>query len=303
MRSFFKCFVATSPAAVLGATLAGLILAGCADTPSLNPEANLLIPIGAEPMPEVRPTPAAPAPEGVVQISAVSPMAVGAVAAPGVPILVPLVVEASPAGIMPARLPVPRLAPLQPDDVSAVGYTDNANISGSLTRDLQRELKLALAGGDVEWSVRDASGHTIPFVRTRGLGDPYRIPAHAGAPFTLVFRNLRNIPYEVVATVDGRDVLTGLVGSVQQRGYVLGPLETLEIAGYRNDRSAATVSAPFQFRLHGPLLAAEIETGAARNVGVIGVALYKLALAPPNPFPADPLLVQTVVVPVRSTMP
>jgi hypothetical protein len=122
-------------------------------------------------------------------------------------------------------------------------------------------------------------------------------PASQGARYTLRFRNLSDRSYEVIATVDGLDVLTGKPGSLRNGGYVLRPQETLNIEGFRKSQSEV---AAFRFATPGRAYAANTEAGDVRNIGVIGAALFELEqpqaprrprrdATPPQPsaFPAD----------------
>jgi hypothetical protein len=77
----------------------------------------------------------------------------------------------------------------------------------------------------------------------------------------------------VIATVDGLDVLTGKPGSLRNGGYVLRPLESLTIEGFRKSQSEV---AAFRFAAPGRAYAANTEAGDVRNIGVIGAALFEL---------------------------
>ena len=117
----------------------------------------------------------------------------------------------------------------------------------------------------------------------------------------MVYHNRSNRYYEVVATVDGLDVLTGQPGSVKSDGYLLRPGERLVIDGFRkSDKEVAA----FRFSAKGRAYANNTPVGEARNVGVIGTALFEIRLderdpdlprrsmenhlLEPSAFPADP---------------
>jgi len=76
--------------------------------------------------------------------------------------------------------------------------------------------------------------------------------------------------FEVVATVDGLDVLDGRPGSFAKRGYLLDANSTVEIDGFR--RSTAAVAA---FRFGSVKDSYAARTGSDRNVGVIGIAVFR----------------------------
>ncbi|MEM6291518.1 MAG: hypothetical protein AAGA54_09645 [Myxococcota bacterium] len=91
-----------------------------------------------------------------------------------------------------------------------------------------------------------------------------------GKRYELEIVNHTGRRYEVVASVDGLDVIDGGRASTNKRGYVLEPFETLVIDGWRT--SDDTVAA-FRFDHVADSYAAR--TGEGRNIGVIGVALFE----------------------------
>lgn len=84
--------------------------------------------------------------------------------------------------------------------------------------------------------------------------------------------------YEIVATVDGLDVLSGQPGSTRNRGYVLRPGEHLRIKGFR--KSGDEIAA-FRFESVTDSYAANSAAGSPANVGVIGTAIFELNAPPP----------------------
>ncbi|HZF83005.1 MAG TPA: hypothetical protein VE084_05850 [Burkholderiaceae bacterium] len=190
-----------------------------------------------------------------------------------------------------------RISPERADDVASIGYNDAAGIRRTVGANAERQLNLSLAQGDVEWSVHDDNDRAIPLQRARRSGDMFRLAGMQGARYTLVFKNLSERSYEVVATVDGLDVLNGQPGSLRSAGYVLRPQGTLRIDGFRKSQDEV---AAFRFAAPGRAYAANTEAGDVRNVGVIGAALFELDMpdvkrvprrsaTPPSPnaFPAD----------------
>lgn len=92
-----------------------------------------------------------------------------------------------------------------------------------------------------------------------------------GERYKLSLRNLTGERLEVVLTVDGRDVISGEVGSKENRGYVLKPFETCTIDGWRT--SDNTVAA-FRFGADKDN-AYSTQLGTGAHLGVIGVAVYQ----------------------------
>ena len=185
----------------------------------------------------------------------------------------------------------------QPDEVASVGYNEASAVRRDVGSNPERRLNLQLAQGDVEWSVLDENNRPLALQRPRRGDDNFRLAGIEGARYTLRFRNLSDRSYEVIATVDGLDVLTGTAGSLRNGGYVLRPQETLNIEGFRKSQSEV---AAFRFATPGRAYAANTEAGDVRNIGVIGAALFELEqpqatrrprrdATPPQPsaFPAD----------------
>jgi hypothetical protein len=90
-----------------------------------------------------------------------------------------------------------------------------------------------------------------------------------GERYTIRVRNHAQHRYEVVATVDGLDVIDGAKGNFAKRGYILDGYDTLLIEGFR--QSTSTIAA-FRFGAVADSYAARTQTD--RNVGVIGVAVF-----------------------------
>jgi len=75
---------------------------------------------------------------------------------------------------------------------------------------------------------------------------------------------------EVVASVDGRDVLDGRPASIAKHGYLLEARGTLTIDGYRLSQGAV---AAFRFSSVPQSYASRM--GDARDVGVVGLAVFR----------------------------
>jgi hypothetical protein len=188
----------------------------------------------------------------------------------------------------------------QPDDVASLGYNEASAVRRSVGSNPERRLSLMLADGDVEWSVLDEDSRPLPLQRARrgsGGEDMFRLAGVQGSRYTLRFRNLSERSYEVIATVDGLDVLNGKPGSLRNGGYVLRPLQALTIEGFRKSENEV---AAFRFSAPGRAYAANTEAGDVRNIGVIGAALFELeerdaprrqrrdaTPSQPSAFPAD----------------
>jgi hypothetical protein len=90
-----------------------------------------------------------------------------------------------------------------------------------------------------------------------------------GQRYKIVLRNGTDARFEIVASVDGLDVLDGKPADPQRRGYILDPRGELVIDGFRQtDQQVAA----FRFGTVSSSYAAR--TSGDANVGVIGVAIF-----------------------------
>lgn len=133
------------------------------------------------------------------------------------------------------------------------------------------------------WSleVTDPWGARLPTFEHRGrtfvLGE-------AGQRYVLRVRNGSGRRVEVVASVDGLDVIDGRRASWDRRGYVVEPYGEVAIDGFRLDTSSVAA-----FRFGSVARSYAASKGDARDVGVIGVAVFpERATAYPPPYRPDP---------------
>ena len=185
----------------------------------------------------------------------------------------------------------------RPFALATLHYNDRRGVDALANLHSQRPSRsLTTGGGAVTVSIRDANGSALEAVH---VGDRTFVIGAAGQRYSIVLTNNTSHRFEAVATVDGLDVVNGKSGNFDNRGYVLLPFATLEIEGFR--QSSAAVAA-FRFAAVADSYAAQ--TGSARNVGVIGVALFSErgdAFIPESdtrlrdtasPFPSDPRFAQ-----------
>lgn len=116
-------------------------------------------------------------------------------------------------------------------------------------------------------TITDASGHQLPTYHHRGQ---VYVQGEYGERYEIKIQNQSGKRREVVVTVDGRDVINGMRGKYEHRGYVLDPHSTVNIQGFRtSDTEVAT------FRFTSPSDSYSSRMGTKENVGVIGVALFE----------------------------
>jgi hypothetical protein len=113
-------------------------------------------------------------------------------------------------------------------------------------------------------------------------GRRYVLGEHGGR-YTIRVANPSSRRVEVVVSVDGLDVIDGKAASFAKRGYVINPYSEVRIEGWRTSMHSV---AAFRFGRVADSYAAR--TGSARNVGVIGVAVFAEAQPRPVPQPIIP---------------
>jgi len=151
----------------------------------------------------------------------------------------------------------------QPTDVVEIHYSA-ARYTGNPIREA------TIANGRIGMSVLDDNGRKWELARD---GSYLYLRGREGERYQLLYRNYSQNTYEIVATVDGLDVLDGSAGSLSNRGYVLYPNSALKIEGFRKSRSEV---AAFRFSAPRDSYAANTDAGSVRNVGVIGTAVFEL---------------------------
>lgn len=203
-------------------------------------------------------------------------------------------------------LPSERLGTKWGDDISS--YVTQSNLKRLSTQPVSEVVvryankrfegskinSISLAAGKVSFSITDDAGRALPLYRE---GNTYYLPALDGQNYQLRYRNSSSETFEVSASVDGLDVLTGKQASRQQSGYVLKPYSQFAIEGFRKSNSAV---ASFTFSKPQDAYAANTPQGKVQNTGIIGTVIYELnapkvsklptdnQYAPePNAFPAD----------------
>lgn len=128
-----------------------------------------------------------------------------------------------------------------------------------------------LIPGKLRVSVK-ASGSWGSQLKYYEAGGRITVIGRAGSAYELVLTNLTAHRLNVVTSVDGLDVLTGNPASVSGRGYVIAERSSLTIQGMR----VGGVLRAFQFSsVASSRAATAFGASGARNVGVVGVALYE----------------------------
>ena len=127
-------------------------------------------------------------------------------------------------------------------------------------------LEVYAGDGSIGIALVDESGRTLPGYMAQGRA---LIVGDDGGRYRIVVRNGTTARFEIVASVDGLDVIDGKPADPSRRGYIVDPHGVLVIDGFRTSDSAV---AAFRFGRVADSYAAQ--TSGDRNVGVIGLAVF-----------------------------
>jgi hypothetical protein len=131
-------------------------------------------------------------------------------------------------------------------------------------------------------------------VISKSTGKPLALYMHAGKSYvigtpgerySLLLTNRTSARVMGVLSVDGVNAVSGETAAPNQAGYVLGPYQTAEIAGWRKSNEEV---ARFYFTPLPDSYAAR--TDRPDNVGVIGLAAFREYVEPVANFKSSPYL-------------
>lgn len=160
-----------------------------------------------------------------------------------------------------------RANPTTPDAVLALRYNDAQGVDQMAHYKTGGYPQRASSqAGIFTVTLRDEANNPLPGAQIGG--DLYAV-GEAGARYTIGVENNSAYRYEVVASVDGLDVVDGSEADFTKRGYVLDPYTSFVIEGWRTGDD--TVAA-FRFSDMDDSYAGRV--GKGRNIGVIGVAFF-----------------------------
>ena len=127
-------------------------------------------------------------------------------------------------------------------------------------------LEVYAGDGSLAVALVDDAGRTLPGLQANGRT---LIVGEDGERYRIIVRNGTTARFEVVASVDGLDVVDGKPADPNRRGYIVDPHDTLVIDGFRTSDSDV---AAFRFGKVADSYAAQ--TSGDRNVGVVGLAIF-----------------------------
>ncbi len=127
-------------------------------------------------------------------------------------------------------------------------------------------LEIFAGDGSIGIALVDEYGNTLPGYMANGRA---LIVGNDGGRYRIAVRNGTTARFEIVASVDGLDVIDGKPADPNRRGYIVDPHDTLVIDGFRtSDNNVAA----FRFGRVADSYAAQ--TSGDRNVGVVGFAIF-----------------------------
>lgn len=144
----------------------------------------------------------------------------------------------------------------------AQGVTEHARYLGAALAPVE----LYTEDNALAVSLVDDSGRMLPGFTASGRT---LVMGEDGGRYKIEVRNSTSARFEVVASVDGLDVIDGKPADPNRRGYLVNPHDTLVIDGFRTSDDAV---AAFRFGAVKDSYAAQ--TAGDRNVGVVGIAIF-----------------------------
>ncbi len=156
----------------------------------------------------------------------------------------------------------------KPAGTDAIFYNDAEGIKAMAGNRERVGAMQTAAGSLVEWGIKGEMGNLAAYKEYRG-GRRF-VAASKGGSYSIVVKNRSKSALEIVASVDGLDVMDGKTAAFSKRGYIVDPGETLEIDGFRTSQSKV---AAFEFSGVSNSYA-NLKHGDTRNVGVIGLAVF-----------------------------
>lgn len=157
----------------------------------------------------------------------------------------------------------------QPDVMLALWYNDVDGVrqaQGAFGQGYDSFSQASTSDGVFVVSVTDESGYGMSSTQ---VGDKRYVLGTPGQRYKLTVQNNSAHRFEVVASVDGLDVIDGDTASFVKRGYILDPWGSITIDGWRTGNESVAA-----FRFSGMEDSYADRKGDGRNIGVIGFAFF-----------------------------
>lgn len=157
----------------------------------------------------------------------------------------------------------------QPDVLLSLWYNNAEGIAlaqGTYGRGFDQVSQSSTSDGVFVASLVDEYGYTMSAAQ---VGDKRYVLGEPGQRYKLRLQNNSAYRFEVVASVDGLDVIDGDTASFAKRGYIIEPWSSITVDGWRT--SGDSVAA---FRFSGMEDSYAERKGQGRNIGVVGFAFF-----------------------------
>jgi len=161
-----------------------------------------------------------------------------------------------------------------PDFVIHAYYNDKRGLRAMLDDDHPFKRRVfRILGDNIRFGVTDEEGRHARRVFLPSLmqGADYYVQGSQGSHYGIYVENRSRSRVEVVASVDGLDSMDGRPASFEKPGYILDSGDSMVIRGFRTSMDEV---ASFKFGSVADSYA-ELKYGDTRNVGVIGVAIFR----------------------------
>lgn len=158
-----------------------------------------------------------------------------------------------------------------PDAVDSFNYNDEAGakaMAEALGGSRRKDGAFDAAGGRLEVALCQLYSNT-PLERYEATGRRI-VVGRDGTSYKILLKNPTRHHLEVVASVDGLDVMDGKTASTRKRGYLVPAKSEIVISGFRISQEHVR-----EFVFGSVDSSAAAKAGTPRNVGVIGLAVYE----------------------------
>lgn len=160
-----------------------------------------------------------------------------------------------------------------PYGIDVIHYNDRAGLAAMGVPDTAINGIFPVAGGVLEWGIKGKSDFLPSYYRPGNSGGKglHFVEGKNGDEYSVVFYNRCNTDLLVVLSIDGVNVKDGRPAGVNQAGFVIKAGSMEEVKGYPIGYYDGKA---FQFTTVANSKV-RYSTGDTRNVGVIGIAVFK----------------------------